>query len=55
LWRWRGALVGLLFFAGTLLPALGFFNAYPFRFSYVADHFQYLARASLVNHFRKAH
>ncbi len=41
--RWRGALVGLLFFAGTLFPALGFFNVYPFRFSYVADHFQYLA------------
>jgi len=43
LWHWRGALVALLFFGGTLLPALGFFNAYPFRFSYVADHFQYLA------------
>jgi tetratricopeptide (TPR) repeat protein len=42
-WRWRGTLVGLLFFVGTLFPALGFFNAYPFRFSYVADHFQYLA------------
>jgi tetratricopeptide (TPR) repeat protein len=41
--RWRGPLVGLLFFAGTLFPALGFFNVYPFRFSYVADHFQYLA------------
>jgi hypothetical protein len=41
--RWRGTLVGVLFFAGTLFPALGFFNAYPFRFSYVADHFQYLA------------
>jgi protein O-mannosyl-transferase len=43
LWRRRGILVGLLFFAGTLFPALGFFNVYPFRFSYVADHFQYLA------------
>ena len=42
-WRRRGALVGLLFFTVTLLPALGFFNVYPFRFSYVADHFQYLA------------
>jgi len=41
--RWRGTLLGLLFFAGTLFPALGFFNVYPFRFSYVADHFQYLA------------
>jgi tetratricopeptide (TPR) repeat protein len=41
--RWRGALVASLFFAGTLFPALGFFNVYPFRFSFVADHFQYLA------------
>jgi protein O-mannosyl-transferase len=41
--RWRGPLAGLLFFVGTLFPALGFFNVYPFRFSFVADHFQYLA------------
>jgi tetratricopeptide (TPR) repeat protein len=41
--RARGPLVGLLFFAGTLFPALGFFNVYPFRYSFVADHFQYLA------------
>ena len=33
----------MLFFAGTLFPALGFFNIYPFRFSFVADHFQYHA------------
>jgi tetratricopeptide (TPR) repeat protein len=33
----------LLFFAGTLFPALGFFNVYPFLYSFVADHFQYLA------------
>ena len=42
--RWsRGPLAALLFFAGTLFPALGFFNVYPFRYSFVADHFQYLA------------
>jgi len=41
--RWRGPLAGLLFFAGTLFPALGFFNVYPFLYSFVADHFQYLA------------
>lgn len=41
--RSRSLLAGTLFFAGTLFPALGFFNVYPFRFSYVADHFQYLA------------
>lgn len=39
----RGPLAALLFFLGTLTPALGFFNVYPFRFSFVADHFQYLA------------
>jgi len=39
----RGPLAGLLFFAGTLFPVLGFVNVYPFLFSFVADHFQYLA------------
>jgi Tfp pilus assembly protein PilF len=39
----RGPVVAALYFAGTLVPALGFFNVYPFRFSFVADHFQYLA------------
>jgi tetratricopeptide (TPR) repeat protein len=39
----RGPLVATLFFGGTLLPALGFFNVYPMRYSFVADHFQYLA------------
>jgi hypothetical protein len=32
-----------LFFIITLSPALGFTNFYPMRFSFVADHFQYLA------------
>ena len=41
--RSRAPLTALLLFAGTLFPALGFFNVYPFRFSFVADHFQYLA------------
>jgi tetratricopeptide (TPR) repeat protein len=41
--RWRGPLAAALFFLGTLFPVLGFFNVYPFRFSLVADHFQYLA------------
>ncbi len=39
----RGPLAAALFFGGTLLPALGFFDIYPMRFSFVADHFQYLA------------
>ncbi len=39
----RGALAAVLFFVGSLFPALGFINVFPFIFSYVADHFQYLA------------
>jgi len=39
----RGPLAGFLIFAGTLFPVLGFLGVYPFRYSYVADHFQYLA------------
>ncbi|MGO9312932.1 MAG: tetratricopeptide repeat protein [Syntrophobacteraceae bacterium] len=39
----RGPLSASLFFAVTLFPALGFINVFPFRYSYVADHFQYLA------------
>ncbi len=41
--RDRGPLAAALLFGGTLFPALGFFNVYPFVFSWVADHFQYLA------------
>src|SRR5207244_12322008 len=47
LWWWRkrsrGPLAAALFFGGTLFPALGFVNVFPFIYSYVADHFQYLA------------
>ena len=41
--RSRGPLAAAFLFAGALFPVLGFFNVYPFVFSYVADHFQYLA------------
>lgn len=39
----RGPLAAALYFGGTLLPALGFVDVYPMRFSFVADHFQYMA------------
>jgi len=41
--RARGPLAAALLFGGSLFPVLGFVNVYPFIFSYVADHFQYLA------------
>lgn len=43
----RSWLAAALLFGGTLFPVLGFFNVYPFVFSYVADHFSYLANLSL--------
>jgi tetratricopeptide (TPR) repeat protein len=52
LWRWRtrsrAPLAAMLFFCGTLFPALGFFNVFPFKFSFVADHFQYLASLGII-------
>jgi tetratricopeptide (TPR) repeat protein len=44
----RAPLAGLLFFIGTLVPVLGFLNVYPFQFSYVADHFQYVACLGVI-------
>ena len=55
-WLWslqkrigREPLVAVLCYTISLAPALGFFNVYPFRFSYVADHFQYLASMALIS------
>jgi len=39
----RGPIAAALFFTGTLFPALGFADVYPMRYSFVADHFQYVA------------
>lgn len=39
----RAPLAVLLLFGGTLVPALGFVDVYPFLFSFTADHFQYHA------------
>jgi tetratricopeptide (TPR) repeat protein len=46
--RRRAPLAGALFFVGTLFPTLGFFNIYAFIFSYVADHWQYLASLGVI-------
>jgi tetratricopeptide (TPR) repeat protein len=39
----RGPEVAALFFATTLSPVLGFIMLYTFRYSFVADHYQYAA------------
>ncbi len=39
----RPMLVALVYFLMLLFPVLGFFDVYFFRYSFVADHFQYLA------------
>ncbi len=49
-WRFRdrigrGPVAFLLLFGGVLFPAMGFFNVYAMRYSYVADHFAYQAVA----------
>jgi protein O-mannosyl-transferase len=44
----RGPLASVLIFGGVLVPALGFLNVYPFRYSFVADHFQYHASLAIL-------
>lgn len=42
----RGPLAGALLLGGLVFPAMGFFNVYAMRYSYVADHFAYQAVAA---------
>jgi tetratricopeptide (TPR) repeat protein len=46
--RARGVLAAGLIFVGSLFPVLGFFNVYAFIYSFVADHFAYLASLSVI-------
>src|SRR5208283_6173691 len=46
--RTRAPLAAALFFGGTLFPVLGFFNLYTFRYSLVANHYQYLASLGII-------
>lgn len=44
----RWLLAALFFFGGLILPLIGFFNVNFFRFSFVADHFQYLPSLGVI-------
>lgn len=47
--RWsRAPLVGVLVYIFLLLPSLGFLNIYFFLYSFVADHWQYLACLGII-------
>jgi tetratricopeptide (TPR) repeat protein len=54
LWKFRSrvwcrpVLFGGGFFVAALLPVLGFFDVFYFRYSFVADHFQYLASIGII-------
>ena len=41
----RAPAAAAAYFFVTLVPALGFFDVFPMQYSFVADHFQYLASA----------
>ena len=44
----RGPAVAMAFFAVTIFPALGFIDYWPMVYSFVADHFAYLASIGLI-------
>jgi len=46
--RNRGPLAGFVIFVGTLFPVLGLLSFFYFRYSYIADHFQYLASLGII-------
>jgi tetratricopeptide (TPR) repeat protein len=46
--RLRSGFFAFTYFSISLFPVMGFFNVYFFRYSFVADHFQYLASIGIV-------
>lgn len=59
LWIWRrrlgrGPLAAVIFFVAVLSPMLGFIPLYTFYFTFVADHYQYLACLGLIALFTAA-
>jgi Tfp pilus assembly protein PilF len=52
-WRYRRSwgkpvLFTLVYYVAMLLPVLGFFNIYFMRYSFVADHYQYVSMAGFI-------
>ena len=53
IWRWRkklgrGFIAAITFFVVALSPMLGFFSLYTFIYTYVADHYQYVASIGII-------
>jgi tetratricopeptide (TPR) repeat protein len=53
IWQWRNNLgrktaAAIIFFPAMLFPMLGFFSLYTFQYTYVADHYQYVACIGLI-------
>ena len=44
----RGPVAAVVFFVAALSPLLGFIPVYTFRYSFVADHYQYVASMGLI-------
>jgi tetratricopeptide (TPR) repeat protein len=44
----RGPIAAFAIYVVTLSPALGFINVFPMRYSFVADHFAYLASVPVI-------
>ncbi|MGD0059148.1 MAG: tetratricopeptide repeat protein [Verrucomicrobiia bacterium] len=44
----RGPVAAVVFFGATLSPLLGFIPVYTFRYSFVANHYQYVASIGLI-------
>ena len=50
MWRrgHHGFVLAAAFYVVTISPALGFLDVFPFRYSFVADHFQYMASIGVL-------
>ncbi|MFH1371994.1 MAG: tetratricopeptide repeat protein [Planctomycetota bacterium] len=44
----RGVIAAVLFYVAALFPMLGFFPLYTFVYTWVADHYQYMATIALI-------